>query len=175
MPLVAASVPALTYRGAVAADRYRFAWRPAWVAGHLLVLAAAVTMVFLGRWQLDVSDSKHFSLQNFGYALQWWAFTGFALAFWGKILHDRSRGRAPLGPAADAALDGAPADGAPGTDLAGAPAPAAEAAAADPEPIAYRRYVMPSRVDETDPEIASYNAYLASLAEGAQRGEGTKR
>ena len=80
---------------------YRFAWRPRWVAGHLLVLAAVVTMIFLGRWQLTVSNRKHFSLQNFGYALQWWAFCIFALAFWLKILRDqKSRGAVTTGAAA---------------------------------------------------------------------------
>ncbi|HZY77724.1 MAG TPA: hypothetical protein VFE40_15515, partial [Jatrophihabitantaceae bacterium] len=83
---------------------YRFALAPKWVFGHVLVLAAAVTMVLLGRWQLDVSDSKHFSLQNFGYALQWWAFTLFALWLWARILRDAARSRA-------AAAVGAPAPG----------------------------------------------------------------
>ena len=76
---------------------YRFAWRPRWVAGHVLVLAAVVTMIFLGRWQLTVSNRKHFSLQNFGYALQWWAFCIFAVAFWLKILRDQTS-RSPSQP-----------------------------------------------------------------------------
>jgi DNA-binding transcriptional regulator of glucitol operon len=117
---------------------YRFAWRPRWVAGHLLVLAAVVTMIFLGRWQLTVSNRKHFSLQNFGYALQWWAFCLFALFFWLKILRDQ-KSRAPSQPA--------------------------QPPSAPAEPVAYRRYVMPSAVEDTDPEISRYNAYLASLAE----------
>ena len=122
---------------------YRFAARPRWVAGHVLVLAAIVAMVLLGRWQLLVSDRKHFDLQNFGYALQWWAFSLFALLFWLKILRDQAVGRAASG--------FQPAE--------------AEVEPAQQEP--YRRYVMPtsSPAPDPDPEIARYNAYLASLAE----------
>jgi DNA-binding transcriptional regulator of glucitol operon len=126
------------------ATSFRFVWRPNWLIGHLLVLAAAVTMVLLGRWQLDVSNRKHFDLQNFGYALQWWAFSIFALAFWAKILRDRSRAVSSVPPAA--------------------PEPPLEA------PVTYRRYVMPARrFDDADPEHARYNAYLAALAEQDSR------
>lgn len=131
---------------------YRFALAPKWVFGHLLVLAAAVAMVLLGRWQLDVSDSKHFSLQNFGYALQWWAFTLFVLGLWGRILRDAARSRA-----ASAAGSG--------------PDPRqAEPVPSPAEPVAYRRYVMPQSSDPVpqsgDPELAAYNDYLARLAAG---------
>ena len=131
---------------------YRFVLAPKWVLGHVLVLAAAVTMVFLGRWQLDVSDSKHFSLQNFGYALQWWAFTVFALGLWGRILRDAARSRAAA--TAEPSAGSQPAE----------PEPTA------PEPVAYRRYVMPQSTDGDtsagDPELAAYNDYLARLAAG---------
>ncbi len=126
----------------MAVASYRFLGRPVWVLGHLLVLAAIVTMVLLGRWQLDVSNAKHFDLQNFGYALQWWAFCIFALAFWIKILHDRSR--------AEQRADRKVAE--PGVIVE--------------EVVAYRRYVMPNRPDAPDdPTLAAYNSYLADLAE----------
>jgi hypothetical protein len=41
----------------------------------------------------------------------------------------------------------------------------AEPAPVPDEPVTYRRYVMPSAAQSDDPEIARYNAYLASLAE----------
>jgi len=121
---------------------YRFAAKPQWLAGHLLVLAAFVTMVLLGRWQLDVSNSKHFNIQNFGYALQWWIFSLATLWGYSKILRDN----------------------------ASAPADTAEAAPpvrSEPEPVAYRRYIPPQAADrdgtDADELLTSYNAYLASL------------
>lgn len=128
--------------------RLRSYLTPRWLLFHLVTLALAVTMVLLGRWQLDVSDSKHFSLQNFGYAIQWWAFTAFALVMWARIVRDRAR-----------AQRGEPQEPEP------AEAPHSE--------VPYRRYVMPSSSDASvsaDPELVAYNDYLARLA---QRGEGT--
>jgi DNA-binding transcriptional regulator of glucitol operon len=74
---------------------YKTYLTPRWIGLHLLVWAAAVAMVFLGRWQLQVSNEKHFDLQNFGYAFQWWAFSGFAIFLWAKALRDGVRGVAP--------------------------------------------------------------------------------
>ena len=128
--------------------RLRFALRPGWMVLHVVCLALVVTMVLLGRWQMDVSDSKHFSLQNFGYALQWWAFSAFVIAFWVRILRDGVRKR-------EAAAAGEPEAVSP-----------AEPAPAD-EPVAYRRYVMPSTQQQTAPADAThaaYNDYLARLA-----------
>lgn len=122
---------------------YRFAARPAWLAGHLLVVAGVIAMVLLGHWQLTVSERKHFSLQNFGYALQWWAFSIFAVLLWAKVLRDNAR-----------ANESTPAP-------AGAPVN---------DPVAYRRYVMPQSSDgppePVDDTHAAYNAYLRSLADG---------
>ena len=127
------------------ARSYGFARKPAWVAGHVLVVAAAVTMGFLGHWQLDVSNSKHFSLQNFGYALQWWAFAGFSLVLWCKIIRDVA-----------------------GTSKA---ARAAEPREAPVEPpVAYRRYVPPTPATSGgDPALEDYNAYLRDLARKDER------
>ena len=121
---------------------YRFAAQPKWLAGHLLVLAAFVAMVLLGRWQLDVSNAKHFNIQNFGYALQWWIFSLATLWGWSKILRDN----------AGASVD----DEAP-------PAPVVET-----QPVEYRRYVPPQAADREgqvadDDVLTNYNAYLASL------------
>ena len=124
--------------------RFRFALRPRWVALHVLFLALIVTMVLLGRWQLIVSDEKHFSLQNFGYAIQWWLFSLFVAFMWARLMRDRlRRGSAQPG------------------------GPARAAAAPEPPPT-YRRYVMPSLQPQpaptSDPALAAYNEYLAKLA-----------
>jgi DNA-binding transcriptional regulator of glucitol operon len=122
--------------------RYLFALRPGWLAFHLFTVAASVTMVLLGRWQLHVSESKHFSIQNFGYAIQWWLFTAFGLFLWWRLLRDTQRRTAV---AADPTL--------------------AEPIAPDAEPVAYRRYVMPiTNEAPSDPIHAAYNDYLAGLA-----------
>jgi DNA-binding transcriptional regulator of glucitol operon len=138
----------VTYRSCVL-SRLRFAVSPGWLLWHLVSLALIVTMVLLGRWQLDVSNSKHFSLQNFGYALQWWAFSVFVAVMWVRVLRDHLL----------KAAEGSPA----GIENA-------EAMRAVAQPVAYRRYLMPSAADaqpaERDSERARYNDYLARLAEG---------
>ena len=132
--------------------RARFAFTLRWLALHLLCLALVVTMVLLGRWQLRVSDRKHFSLQNFGYALQWWSFSAFVVVMWIRLLRDARRREAAEPPGASAVTGQAAAEGTgPGhTD------------------VPYRRYVMPTSADVVagpDEETrAAYNAYLAGLA-----------
>lgn len=121
--------------------RYVFALRPGWIVFHLFVVAAGITMILLGRWQLHVSERKHFSIQNFGYSIQWWLFAAFAVFFWWRILRDHARRLA----------------------LAAGPE-SAEAAAQPDEPVAYRRYVMPAAPAPTDAVHAAYNDYLAGLA-----------
>lgn len=121
---------------------------PAWLAFHLATLALVVTMVLLGRWQLDVSDRKHFDIQNFAYALQWWLFSVFALGMWARIVRDRNVRDA------SSAAEPEPAEQ-PHTD------------------VPYRRYVMPRSADAAaadDPELAAYNDYLANLAKGERQG-----
>jgi DNA-binding transcriptional regulator of glucitol operon len=132
--------------------RYRFAASPRWVGGHVIVLALAVTMVLLGRWQLDVSNAKHFDLQNFGYALQWWAFTAFGLVMWAKILRDAARRHAGEEASPDETRARA----------------VAAARARRVEPVPYRRYLMPQSRDAIAPAgdstLAAYNDYLSRLA-----------
>jgi DNA-binding transcriptional regulator of glucitol operon len=122
--------------------RYRFALRPGWLVLHVISVALVIAMIVLGRWQLSVSESKHFSLQNFGYAVQWWLFSGFVLFFWFRLMRDAARRGGVL------AL------------------PPPEPEAASSEPVAYRRYVMPTTpVRSSDPVHSAYNDYLAALAE----------
>jgi hypothetical protein len=150
---------AVTYRRAVL-GRWRFALAPRWLALHLLVIAMAVAMVLLGRWQLDVSNAKHFSLQNFGYALQWWAFTVFALFLWVRLVRDAANARQGqiTATTGDSSLT-------PSTGSAGSSPSADRTPSADPAP-GYRRYVMPRVTDAapTDDVHAAYNAYLAGLS-----------
>jgi len=117
---------------------YKFAVHPRWLAGHVLVLVTAATMILLGRWQMTVSESKGFDLQNFGYAFQWWAFSIFGTGLWVRIIRDRGRGIERK----------------------------VEPPVVREETVAYRRYVMPNRETASDdPELARYNAYLAGLSD----------
>jgi DNA-binding transcriptional regulator of glucitol operon len=124
------------------ARKYSFVLRPGWLAFHLFTVAATITMVLLGRWQLHVSEARHFNIQNFGYSIQWWLFAGFGLFLWSRLVRDAAR-RAEI--AADPSL--------------------AEPAPLEPEHVAYRRYVMPTTpAASDDPVHVAYNDYLASLA-----------
>jgi DNA-binding transcriptional regulator of glucitol operon len=126
--------------------RYRFVLRPGWLLWHLFTVAAVVTMILLGRWQLHVSESKGFDIQNFGYSIQWWLFSAFALFLWWRVVRDAARRRS----ASDATV--------------AHPTPA-EPATVSEEPVAYRRYVMPTTPAATDdPALTAYNEYLAGLA-----------
>lgn len=151
--------------------RLRKATSPGWLALHLLTVALVVTMVLLGRWQLDVSDSKHFNLQNFGYALQWWAFSAFTLVLWFRLVRDGGLIRE-----GDMGGGGEPAD--PSSPEATG-ATSASSAGTEPEPVQYRRYVMPNPAEATrsdDPTLGAYNDYLARLAaEDERNAEGTAR
>ena len=44
---------------------YRFARRPAWIAGHLLAGGMVLLMVILGFWQLDRLDQHQLSVGSF--------------------------------------------------------------------------------------------------------------
>jgi DNA-binding transcriptional regulator of glucitol operon len=146
------------------AQTVRIFLAPRWLAFHFIVLALAVTMVLLGRWQLDVSNSKHFYWQNFGYAIQWWLFTAFALFVWIRVMQHRVH---------------PPEEKTAGTGLVVAPrgqlAPrVGPAHLAQHEPgeggtLIYRGYVMPQTADGPVRSIGddvhdSYNDYLWQLA-----------
>jgi DNA-binding transcriptional regulator of glucitol operon len=144
---------------------------PRWLALHVLVWAAAVAMVLLGRWQLDVSNAKHFDLQNFGYSLQWWAFSAFAIALWVKLIRDAIRGEQPPQHVASGELVVRPGSGA--VSRVGPAHLVAQPTRPGEAPVVYRGYVMPQSSatpvrSEGDELHASYNDYLwqLNLADG---------
>src|SRR4029450_5696222 len=53
----------LTYRRRM--RRALFLLAPRWLALHVLVVAAGVTMVLLGRWQWHVAHVHHGAVQNY--------------------------------------------------------------------------------------------------------------
>ncbi len=140
--------------------RLLFLLAPRWLALHAVVLAAAVTMVLLGRWQWHVAHVRHGDVQNYAYAFQWWAFTVFALLMWLRVLRDAI----PRTIAAPAETGETPAAEAAMPEAAAPEAAPREPAASQPQAVAYRRYVMPRvRPDGDDSELGAYNDYLADL------------
>lgn len=142
---------------------------PRWILAHVLVGAGAVTMVLLGRWQLDVSDAKHFDLQNFGYSLQWWAFAAFTLFLWVRAMRDTLRKATPT-PSTGGELVVRGSAGLAPTGPAQLMTTSADGAA----PVVYRGYVMPQSSQrparsDGDPLHGAYNDYLwqLALADGA--------
>jgi hypothetical protein len=113
---------------------------PKWLATHLLLIVVCAAMIRLGIWQWHVGGVRHGDLRNYAYAVQWWAFTGFAIFFWVRLIRDAR--------------------------LRNVPAPPVQQ---PPSPDQYRRYTMPQSQEitdsATDPERARYNAYLRSLEE----------
>ena len=144
--------------------------RPRWLLWHAICWGAAYGMVLLGRWQLRVSDAKHFDLQNFSYTIQWWAFATFAVAFWAKTIRDALRPpkATEVAEAGELVLRSKP-----GTELDGAhyQGPAefvGEPAAPGEMPVVYRGYRIPQSsaapFRSDDSTHGEYNDYLWQLA-----------
>ena len=113
-----------------------------WLARHALLVAALVLLGRIGWWQLSTARAED-DWQNYGYALQWWLFGGFAVFLWVKLILDE------LDPSRLAE---------PEPHEAPRPAQRPPQAAAD------------EAADEAeDEELAEYNRRLAWLAENSGR------
>jgi hypothetical protein len=112
--------------------------RPKWLLLHAVTLAACAGMVWLGRWQWQVAIRHHGDLRNYAYAVQWWAFIGFTLLMWLRVVSDHLRPAGGTGPEQSPS------------------APASR----------YVGYIQApsSPAVETDPERRRLNAYLAHLS-----------
>jgi len=149
------------------------------VGFHVLAWGAAITMVLLGRWQLDVSNAKHFDLQNFGYALQWWAFATAALVLWARVVRDQLRKVAPpdVSTSGEIVLRG---NGTP-TNYSGPVQLMRRDPSGEGQPLVYRGYRMPQSSDaphrSEDSVHGSYNDYLwqLSLADKAEAEQKARR
>ena len=111
--------------------------RPRWLLLHILTLAACAAMIWLGQWQWHTAGRHHGDLRNYAYALQWWAFVGFTVLMWFRVVLDHLR-----------TGDGV------------------EAQPVEPPPVSrYVGYTPPPPTPEleTDPERLRINAYLAQL------------
>ena len=112
-----------------------------WIRWHVLLLASLATLGWIGYWQLHKALTVG-NWQNYGYAIQWWLFGGFAVFLWVKMILDE--------------LDPTRAEGRERREL--------EVAAITPT----QRQAAPPTEDEDD-ELAAYNRHLAELAERGNR------
>jgi DNA-binding transcriptional regulator of glucitol operon len=111
--------------------------RPKWVLLHVVTVALCCGMIWLGNWQWRAAIRHHGEIRNYAYAFQWWAFTGFTVLMWFRIVRDYLQQ---------------------GTQD--------ETKPAEPAMPRYVGYEQPSRTPvEDDPERIRFNAYLAKLNE----------
>jgi DNA-binding transcriptional regulator of glucitol operon len=109
--------------------------RPKWWLLHVLTIAACGGMVWLGQWQWQQAGRHHGEVRNYAYAVQWWAFTGFTILMWTRVVRDYLR-----------------------TGTPNEPKPQIESG---PKYLAYQ---PPPRTGvEDDPERLRFNAYLTRL------------
>jgi hypothetical protein len=123
---------------------------PKWLLLHAFTLGAGGAMLLLGRWQWHVAHQHHGDIRYYAYAVQWWAFVGFACLMWYRIVTDYLR----RGPAQ------------PGPDRPGEEQPVSR----------YRAYQPPHPAVEPDPdpERARFNAYLAQLDAADREAAGSR-
>lgn len=112
---------------------------PKWWVLHLFTVASIIAMVYLGRWQWHVAHRHHGDIRYYAYAFQWWAFCGFALIMWLRIVLDYLR-----------------------TDRTGSQP--AETEALVERAAGYRAYVPPTvKAADEDSEQVRFNSYLRAL------------
>jgi len=117
---------------------FRVAFSRRWLGWHVLLLAGLAVLILLGRWQWSRARSAQGTLQNLGYAFEWWLFAGLAVyGWWRELRADVRLARAGLDPSAD---------GDPGASALGLP-----------------RSAAPPAAEQPDEELEAYNRYLASL------------
>jgi hypothetical protein len=121
-------------------------WTPAWIARHVLALAAIVGCLVLGWWQFSRASGGN--ALSWGYTFEWPVFAGFFGFLWFREV--QLARRPPRPPAPDE------------------PEPAADRPRRLPgSPVTVGRPVRvstPAAPVEDDPELAAYNDYLAWLA-----------
>jgi hypothetical protein len=134
---------------------WRFLFEPHWLGWHLFVVLAFWGCLWLGDWQF------HRALGGNGlswaYTFEWPLFAVFGLVFWARTIRDEFHLRRGGVTEADLVAAAALAK-----SMATLPKGAMLPAGSLPEGVDIRRLEHPGNVEE-DPELASYNAYLAKL------------
>lgn len=128
-----------------------------WLGWHALLIVGVVVMILLGRWQWHRAQSATGTLQNLGYAFQWWFFGCLAVFGWAREVRADVRSGRGGGPEQQLAAEAALTEGL--TEGLGL-VPASTASAAS---------TAPAVPEEADEELAAYNAYLVRLNARDQR------
>jgi hypothetical protein len=113
-------------------------------------------MLWLGDWQFHRAMTGNGL--SWAYTFEWPLFAGFAIVFWGRTIRDEfhvRRGGVTEADLVAAAMDQAM--------LASLPSGAMLPKGTLPNGVAVRLLEQAGAEDEDDPELASYNAYLARL------------
>jgi hypothetical protein len=137
-------------------------WSRRAITLHVALVVAVPLFLTLGFWQL--SRALHGNVLSWAYTFEWPFFAGYATWMWWKLVHEEVAERAEA-KAATAEAEAA--------EAADRREPAAVATPADPVPPTAADGPVPpldwDPYDESDPELAAYNRYLASLHTGRQK------
>ena len=123
-----------------------------WLGRHVAAVLLVLAFLALGRWQLGRGLAQQGTLQNFGYAAEWWLLSGIVVYGWGRLCLDELRpDRRERREVRDAHREDAQ-----------------EASRTDGQAWVEPRPAGGARA-ETDPELAAYNDYLARLNANPRR------
>ena len=111
---------------------------PRWLGWHALLVVSVGVLGWIGGWQWGKAQADG-DWQNYGYAVQWWLFAGFAVFLWVKLILDELY-----------------------------PERVTNRQAAAPVQPDLRPRAAPPVEDDEDDELAAYNRHLARLAEQAR-------
>jgi hypothetical protein len=142
--------------GAAAGPVWHFLVQPRWLGWHVLMVVSFWGMLWLGDWQF------HRALAGNGlswaYTFEWPLFAGFAIVFWARTIRDefilKRGGVTEAELVARAAM---------ARSMAMLPEGAMLPAGMLPEGMSIQQVEQARYDDADDPELASYNAYLAKL------------
>jgi hypothetical protein len=135
---------------------WRFLFRPRWLAWHLLVFVAFWGMLWLGDWQFHRAVGGNGL--SWAYTFEWPLFAVFAVVFWARTIRDEFLMQRGGVTEAELVRRAALA-----RSMATLPKGAMLPAGTLPEGVFVRQLERPLDSDADDPELASYNAYLAKL------------
>ena len=143
--------------GKPAGPIWHFLFKPRWLAWHLFVAVAFCGMLWLGDWQYHRAVGGNGL--SWAYTFEWPLFAGFAVVFWARTIRDEFQMRRG-GVSETELMRRAAMARSMATLPSGAMLPAGEL----PDGVSILEIEQAAYDDKDDPELASYNAYLAKLS-----------